>query len=134
MAKILIIEDSISQAEIIAEVCENSGHQTMVHLDFTKGIHQVLLSFQPEIVLIDLVLLGPDGKPAADGFQICREVKRVSKGKVGVIIVSAKDDSESMEWAMLQGADYYVKKPFVVRELIIAVHSVLLKLRSGKQR
>ncbi len=69
-------------------------------------------------MLLDLVFLGVDGKPIADGFQICREIKRLSKNKIGVIIVSSKGDKDATEWALLQGADAFLQKPFAVDDLI----------------
>lgn len=125
MSKVLIVEDSASQAAIISELVRGAGHEAVVCQDLTKGIAQVVKAINPDIVLVDLVLLGPDGKPMADGFQICREVKRVSKGAIGVVVVSAQGDEESAEWAMLQGADAFLQKPFVVKDLISVIDQVL---------
>lgn len=125
MSKILIIEDSPAQAAIIAEIVTQAGHDAVVVSDVSKGVAQILKSSKPEIVLLDLVLLGPNGKPIADGFQICREIKRVSKDSIGVIIVSSKSDDESTEWAMLQGADAFLQKPFAVEDLIAVLETVI---------
>lgn len=125
MAKILIVEDSPSQAAIIANLVREAGHDPVVCTDITRGIAQIMKPINPDVVLLDLVLLGPDGKPQGDGFQVCREVKRVSKNKVGVIIVSSKSDEDSAEWAVLQGADAFLKKPFKVEELIGVLTQVL---------
>jgi len=125
MAKVLIVEDSASQAAIIAELVRGAGHDALICQDLTKGIAQILQSVSPDIVLVDLVLLGPDGKPVADGFQVCREIKRVSKGAIGVVVVSAQGDEDSAEWAMLQGADAFLQKPFVVTDLINVIDQIL---------
>lgn len=125
MARVLIVEDSASQAAIISEIVKGAGHQPTICRDFTKGIAQTLMPLNPDIVLLDLVLLGPGGKPIADGFQICREIKRVSKNKIGVVIVSSKGDQESAEWALLQGADAFLQKPFAVDDLVNVMNEVL---------
>ena len=125
MAKVLIVEDSSSQAALMAELVTNAGHEAMVCTDISKGIAQVLKPINPEIVLLDLVLLGPDGKPMADGFQICREIKRISKNRIGVIVVSSKSDQDSAEWAILQGADAFLQKPFAIEDLIAVMGEVL---------
>lgn len=125
MAKVMIIEDSPSQAAIISDIVQNAGHEPQIVTDFARGIAQVFKAYTPEIVLLDLVLLGPDGKPVADGFRMCREIKRVSKGKTKVVIVSSKGDDESAEWAVLQGADAFLQKPFVVEDLIQVMNDVL---------
>ncbi len=125
MARVLIIEDSQSQAQIMAEIVTGAGHQATICHDLGKGIAQILSATDPQVVLLDLVLLGPDGKPIADGFQMCREIKRVSHRTIGVVVVSSKDDQASAEWALLQGADAFLQKPFVVEELIDVLDEVL---------
>jgi DNA-binding response OmpR family regulator len=91
----------------------------------SKGINQVIKPVNPDLVLLDLVLLGPDGKPMGDGFQICREIKRVSKNTVPVVVISSKGDEESAEWAILQGADAFLQKPFAVEDLLAVLAQVL---------
>ena len=125
MAKVLIVEDSVSQAAVIADVVRKAGHDPVVVNDVSRGIAQIMRPINPALVLLDLVLLGPDGKPQADGFQLCREIKRVSKGKVKVVVVSSKGDQESTEWAILQGADGFLQKPFVVEDLVAVMTDVL---------
>lgn len=125
MAKILIVEDSDSQAALMAEIVKDAGHESVRCPDLSKGIAQLLTPINPDIALVDLVLLGPDGKPLADGFQIVREIKRVSKGKIGVVVVSSKGDDESAEWAILQGADAFLQKPFAVEDLLSVISDVM---------
>ncbi|RMD85104.1 MAG: DNA-binding response regulator [Candidatus Dadabacteria bacterium] len=131
MAKVLIIEDSESQAEIIKSIVESAGHEPIICPDLKRGISQTVLSVEPDIVLLDLVLLDKDGKPLQDGFQMCREIKRVSNNKIGVVIVSSKGDEASAKWAVLQGADAFLQKPFVVEDLIEVMEEVLRK--SGEE-
>lgn len=125
MAVVLIIEDSPTQAAVIAEVVRSAGHDPVVCSDVSKGVSQVMKPVNPDLVLLDLVLLGPDGKPMADGFQVCREIKRVSKNLVPVVVVSSKGDDDSAEWAILQGADAFLQKPFAVDDLVAVIQQVL---------
>ncbi|MCB9029537.1 MAG: response regulator transcription factor [Deltaproteobacteria bacterium] len=125
MAKVLIVEDSESQAAIISSIVESAGHEAILCPDLKRGISQTVMSVEPDIVLLDLVLLDEDGKPLQDGFQMCREIKRVSNNQIGVIVVSAKGDEESAQWAIMQGADAFLQKPFVVEELIEVMNEVL---------
>jgi DNA-binding response OmpR family regulator len=125
MAKVLIVEDSKSQAAIIAEIVRKAGHEASVCAELSSGVVQTIQTINPEIVLLDLVLLGPDGKPSADGFQVCREVKRLSQNRIKVVVVSAKGDEDSAEWALLQGADAFLQKPFAVEDLVAVMSQVL---------
>ncbi|MFM1847167.1 MAG: hypothetical protein RL417_641 [Pseudomonadota bacterium] len=117
MAKILIVEDSPAQAALIAELIAEAGHEPHKCIDASVSIPQLVATLAPDIVLLDLVLLAPDGTQRIDGFQVCREIKRHSPS-VAVVIVSAQDDEDAAEWAELQGADGFLHKPFVYEELL----------------
>ena len=122
--KVLILEDSPSQAAVIASIVQQSGHRPCVYNDLPTGISQLLQKEQPDMVLLDLMLLDADGKVIADGFQICREIKR-SKQPIPVIVVSAEGDEDAWEWALLQGADAFLKKPFAPDDLRSVISQVL---------
>lgn len=123
-AKVLIVEDSPSQAAIIAAVVKQAGHSAAVYSQLPMGITQILTNECPDIVLLDLRLLDSEGNPMADGFQICREIKRSSKG-IPVVVISAEGDEEACEWAIMQGADAYLQKPFAVDDLTAILNQVL---------
>ena len=123
-AKILIIEDSPTQAAVIAELVRQVGYQPVVYTEIRSGIQQILAREQPNLVLLDLKLLDVRGKPMADGFQICREIKR-SPWKPPVIVVSSESKEEAAEWAILQGADAFLQKPFAVGDLTEVIREVL---------
>lgn len=127
--KILIVEDSPSQAAIIASVVRQAGHEAAIYSQLPRGIGQILEQEQPDLVLLDLRLLDAEGQPMADGFQICREIKR-RKRDLPVIVVSAEGDQDACEWAVLQGADAYLQKPFAVEDLSGLMDEVLE--RKGK--
>lgn len=122
--KVLIVEDSPSQAAIIASIVVEAGYQPTIYTDITTGISQILLKEQPDLVLLDLMLLGPGGKPMADGFQICREIKRVMPS-TPVVVVTAEEDDDACEWAILQGADAFLQKPFAPQDLTEVITDVM---------
>ena len=71
----------------------------------------------PDIVLLDLML------PDRDGFSVCREVRRGSD--VPVIIVTARTDSHDVVAGLESGADDYVTKPLVAKELAARIRALL---------
>lgn len=125
MAKVLIVEDSPAQAAIIAEIVRDAGHEPFVCKEFSKGVTSLFATGVPDLVLLDLMLLGPDGKPVGDGFQLCREIKRMTKNTVAVVVVSAQEDETSAEWALMQGADAFLQKPFAVEDLLSVMKEAL---------
>lgn len=115
-SKVLVIEDSPSQAAVIADLVRQAGHTAVVYNEIRIGISQIIAKEQPQLVLLDLKLLDADGNPVADGFQLCKEIKR-SPLKPIVIVVSAEGDEQACEWALLQGADGFLQKPFAAQDL-----------------
>ncbi len=122
--KVLVVEDSPSQAAVIAEIVRQAGYQPVIYTTLPTGIAQILNKEHPDLVLLDLKLLDPHGKQMADGFQICREVKR-SNPNVPVIVITAESDDDACEWALLQGADAYLQKPFDREELVTLIGGIL---------
>lgn len=121
--KVLIVEDSLSQSAVIADIVRRAGYTPVVYNEVSAGISQILNKEDPSLVLLDLRLLDAEGNQVADGFQICKEIKR-SPQKPPVIVVSAEGDDEACEWALLQGADGFLQKPFAVQDLLEVINQI----------
>lgn len=88
-------------------------------------------SFQPNLILLDLML------PGMDGYQVCREIRH--KSNVPIIMLSAKGEVFDKVLGLELGADDYMIKPFVPRNWLpaskrfSAVSSLPLLLRQYRQ-
>lgn len=122
--KVLIVEDSVAQAEILASLAGEAGFATAVYNSLPVGIGQILAKEKPSLVLLDLRLLGPDGEPVGDGFQICREIKRLQP-TLPVVVISAEGEEEACDFAIMQGADAYLQKPFRIEDLKAVIDEVM---------
>lgn len=122
--RVLIVEDSATQAAVIAELVEGLGFCPIVYTELPVGITQILSKEKPNLVLLDLRLVDNSGKQFADGFHVCREIKRIDPS-LPVIIVTSEGDDEACQWAFLQGANAYLQKPFVATEFAKVVEQVL---------
>ncbi|HUY63647.1 MAG TPA: response regulator transcription factor [Acidimicrobiales bacterium] len=76
-----------------------------------------------DVVLIDLML------PGIDGFECCRRLRQSST--VPVIMVTARTDTQDVVAGLEAGADDYVTKPFVAKELAARVRALLRRARSA---
>ena len=77
----------------------------------------------PDLVLIDLML------PGMDGFELCRQLRRTSG--VPIVMLTARSDTHDVVAGLEAGADDYVTKPFVVKELAARIRALLRRARSA---
>lgn len=113
--KVLIVDDSPSQVQLIKGLLEPEGYWP-VGLNDPKRIEELISSERPNLILLDVVM------PGRNGFQVCRELKSSAEfSTIPVILVTSKDTASDRYWGEQQGADGYVTKPFTREELLRAV-------------
>lgn len=88
----------------------------VLHVETGAGALAAMVSFDPEIVLLDL------GLADMDGTDVCRAIRLTSQ--TPIIVVSARDEEIDRVVALEMGADDYVVKPFGMRELIARIRAV----------
>jgi len=121
---ILIVEDEIKLATLLADYLSQDGYQVeMVH-DGDQAL-AVFTATQPDLVLLDLML------PGKDGLTICREIRQQSD--VPVVMVTAKVEEIDRLLGLELGADDYICKPFSPREVVARVKAILRRIERFKQ-
>jgi two-component system alkaline phosphatase synthesis response regulator PhoP len=123
MAKILVVDDEQSIIDLLEYNLRQNGYQVVAASDGYKAL-QLARSEQPDLIILDLMLPGPDG------FDVCRELRREAKAAAGVpiIMLTARDEEVDRVVGLELGADDYVTKPFSVRELMARVKAVLRRV------
>ena len=112
MPKILIIDDDVTITELLKMLVSMEGHTPTVVNDSTKAI-EIASAVHPDLITLDLMM------PGLTGFDLCELLHQDARfAHIPIIIVSAKDDSESKERVMRAGAKDYITKPFGADELI----------------
>lgn len=114
--KILIVDDDVNIAELISLYLTKECFDTKIVHDGEAAIKE-FGSYQPDLVLLDLML------PGIDGYEVCREIRKTSK--VPIIMLSAKGEIFDKVLGLELGADDYVIKPFDSKELVARVRAVL---------
>ena len=122
LAKVLIIEDEKTLAEMIAAYLARSGYQTTVEHNGVAGV-EAAREQSPDVVILDL------GLPGLDGIEVCRQIRTFSD--CYVIVVTARKDEIDTLIGLSVGADDYITKPFSVRELVARVQAVVRRPRTG---
>ena len=119
--KILIVDDDNNRAELISLYLMKECFDTMIVEDGEKALEQ-FGQFQPNLILLDLML------PGIDGYQVCREIRRTSN--VPIIMLSAKGEVFDKVLGLELGADDYIIKPFDSKELVARVKAVLRRTQT----
>jgi DNA-binding response OmpR family regulator len=114
--KILIVDDDVNIAELISLYLTKECFDTLIVNDGEAAIQQFGI-YQPNLVLLDLML------PGIDGYEVCREIRKTSSAPI--IMLSAKGEIFDKVLGLELGADDYVIKPFDSKELVARVRAVL---------
>ncbi|MDF5721640.1 MAG: response regulator [Rhizonema sp. PD38] len=120
LGTILIVEDSPSELELMSYYLKESGYNVIKATGAKEALEKAL-SEQPDLIVTDVVM------PGMSGFELCRSLKRnPATRKVPIVICSSKDQEIDRLWALRQGADAYVTKPFTREQLLRAIKSVTI--------
>lgn len=119
MVNILVIEDNIEVQNIVSEILENEGFETLVADNGLMGL-QLAQQYHPDLIISDVML------PELDGYGILKALRQDrSTDAIPLILLTAKSDRESYRQGMELGADDYISKPFTHNELLKAIHTRL---------
>lgn len=104
MAKILIVEDDIYLLKLYGDVFSKEGFEVELAEDGKEGIEKAQ-TFEPEIILLDLML------PYIDGFGVMQAVKSNPKIKdTKIVITTNLDSTMQRQKALSMGADKFLVK------------------------
>lgn len=118
--RVLIVDDDNNIAELISLYFTKECFETMIVND-GESVMDALTVFDPNLILLDLML------PGMDGYQVCREVR--AKYSVPIIMLSAKGEVFDKVLGLELGADDYIEKPFDSKELVARAKAVLRRYK-----
>ncbi|MEN9821775.1 MAG: response regulator [Ilumatobacteraceae bacterium] len=119
MNSLLFIEDDDAIRLALTLALEDEGYSVREAPDGRSGIEQLRES-EPDLVLLDLRL------PDMSGFDVCRQIRATSI--VPIIIVTAQTDTHDLVAGLEAGADDYVTKPVVPKELAARIRAALRRV------
>jgi len=122
--KILIVDDDTNIAELISLYLTKECFETHMVEDGEEAI-KAFEEFQPNLILLDLML------PGMDGYEVCRTIRKTSS--VPIIMLSAKGEIFDKVLGLELGADDYMIKPFDSKELVARVKAVLRRFQPVKE-
>ncbi|MBC1240547.1 chemotaxis protein CheY [Nostoc linckia z18] len=120
LGTILIVEDSPSELELMSHYLKESGYNVIKTTGAKEALEKAVLE-KIDVIVTDVVM------PEMSGFELCRSLKRNPiTAKVPIIICSSKNQEIDRLWAMRQGADAYITKPYTREHLLRTIKSVVV--------
>jgi DNA-binding response OmpR family regulator len=114
--RVLIVEDEQPVRQMLHILLEDEGFDVTSAADAEEAL-AARRAREPDLLLVDLRL------PGMQGLELCRHVRQTSS--VPIIIVTAQVDSHDVVAGLEAGADDYVTKPFVAKELAARIRAAL---------
>jgi two-component system phosphate regulon response regulator OmpR len=117
MKKILLVDDDPELRQLLATYLGRHGFDTLLLPD-TRQLDAFLERYQPQLIVLDLML------PGEDGLAACRRLRARGETRP-IIMLTARDEPVDRVIGLEMGADVYVGKPFDPRELAARIDAVL---------
>ncbi len=116
MARVLVVEDDPTVAEVVSSYLTRAGHEVLTAATVAAAVRAAAHQ-PPEVAVVDVLL--PDGT----GLELCTQLRRDTG--CAVIVLSALGSPDDRIAGLENGADDYLTKPFSPRELVLRVAAVL---------
>ncbi len=121
--RILVVDDDSALSEMLGIVLRGEGFEPYLCGEGDQAV-AAFHDFNPDLVLLDLML------PGKDGIEICREIR--AESGVPIVMLTAKGDTIDVVLGLESGADDYVVKPFKPKELVARVRARMRRTDEGR--
>jgi signal transduction histidine kinase len=117
--KVLIVEDSRTQAEILKNTLEKHGYISTL-AENGKAALEMIDTVKPDVIISDVIM------PVMDGYEFCRTIKNDKRYRhIPVILLTMLTDSKDVIYAMVSGADNFITKPYQGDYLVSRLSKIL---------
>ncbi|HSE44827.1 MAG TPA: response regulator transcription factor [Gemmatimonadales bacterium] len=121
----LLVEDETRIRRLLQIALRDEGYRILEAADGGSAL-AVVADNDVDVVVLDLML------PDMDGFEVCRQLRKQSD--VPIIVASARADSHDIVAGLAAGADDYVVKPVVAKELSARIRALLRRSRQSASK
>lgn len=117
---ILIVDDETGLLKMTRSIFEDAGFTQITTASSAKEALQLIAKKMPDMLILDIMM------PEMDGFELLQEVRAISK--IPVLLLTAKGEAEDRYTGFELGADDYLVKPFLPKELLLRVQAILKRV------
>jgi two-component system, chemotaxis family, response regulator PixH len=119
MFKILVVDDTQAMLDLACQYLNRAGYITHTANNGQEAIELIRLH-KPDAIVTDWMM------PVMGGLDLCRHLKRSPEtASIPVIACSAKNRDVDRVWAIKQGVNVYLTKPYEASDLIDAIRQAL---------
>ena len=121
MKKVLVLEDELSIRSFEVINLRRAGYEPIEADCGEAALEQLKRHPDIRVALLDVML------PDIDGFEVCRRIRAVDS-KIGIIMLTAKNQEMDKVTGLMTGADDYITKPFSPAELTARVDALFRRI------
>jgi len=123
--RVLIVEDSRTQAEMLKSTLEKHGYTATV-AENGRAALDMIDAVNPDVIISDVVM------PLMDGYEFCRTIKNDERYRhIPVILLTMLTDSKDVIYAMVSGADNFITKPYQGDYLVSRLKKIISQKKAG---
>ncbi len=126
MFKILVAEDDLQLQRLFCRVLERNGFTAIGVPDGVAAL-EVLEHEYVDLIISDIMM------PRMDGYELVRSL-REAKNSLPLLMITARESFQDMQFGFLAGADDYMVKPINVNELVLRVNALLRRAKMVAER
>lgn len=126
MFKILVAEDDLQLQRLFCRVLERNGFTAIGVPDGVAAL-EALEHEYVDLIISDIMM------PRMDGYELVRSL-REAKNSLPLLMITARESFQDMQFGFLAGADDYMVKPINVNELVLRVNALLRRAKMVAER
>ena len=115
--KILLIDDNQELLSMLTHMLTKEGFANLTTASCCRKAREALADALPDLIILDVML--PDG----NGFSLFQEIR--AKADIPILFLSARDEDNDRLLGLGLGADDYLTKPFLPKELILRISAII---------
>ncbi len=115
--KVLIVDDESRMRKLVKDFLTKKGYEVIEAENGEEAVDIFYIVKDIALIILDIMM------PKMDGWQVCREIRKVSQ--VPIILLTAKSDEKDELLGFELGVDEYITKPFSPKILVARVEAIL---------
>ncbi len=122
--KILVVDDESRMRKLVRDFLQKNGYSVIEAENGEQAVDIFCSDNGISLIILDVMM------PKMDGWQVCREIRRLSK--VPIVMLTAKSDEKDELLGFELGVDEYISKPFSPKILTARVDAILRRTSSDE--